>query len=115
MEDDKSSAEQNVVITKTKTEDKFQKRQTKKVNKVINRLKRKFATHLENGKSQVVALILAIFVGAVGIHRMYLGYIGIGIIQLLTLGGCGIWALIDIIRIAMGGLKPNGGIYSKTL
>lgn len=60
-------------------------------------------------KSQVVALILVLLVGGIGIHRFYLGYTTIGIIQLLTLGGCGIWALIDLIRIIMGTLKPADG------
>lgn len=67
------------------------------------------------GKSQLIAAILAFVVGALGIHRFYLGYTGIGIAQLLTLGGCGIWALIDLIRILMGDLKPKGGEYSETL
>lgn len=65
------------------------------------------------GKSQIVALILAIVIGGLGIHRFYLGYIGAGVIQLLTAGGCGIWSLIDIIRIAMGTLKPKGGDYDQ--
>lgn len=63
----------------------------------------------EGSKSQLVALLLAVFFGGLGIHRFYLGYIGIGIIQLLTLGGCGIWALIDLIRIITGDLKPADG------
>jgi hypothetical protein len=67
------------------------------------------------GKSQILALILCIVVGAIGIHRFYLGYIGIGIIQLLTAGGCGIWALIDLIRIITGDLQPKGGSYTDTL
>lgn len=68
------------------------------------------------GKSQLVALLLAVFIGGLGIHRFYLGYTTIGIIQLLTLGGCGIWALIDIIRIALGDLGPVDGIpYEETL
>lgn len=66
-------------------------------------------------KSQLVALILVIFVGTLGIHRFYLGYTGIGIIQLLTLGGCGIWTLIDLIRIITGDLTPKDGSYDKTL
>ena len=53
----------------------------------------------KGGESQLIALILAIFLGGLGVHRFYLGYIGIGVIQLLTAGGCGIWALIDIILI----------------
>lgn len=67
------------------------------------------------GKSQVTALILAALVGGIGIHRFYLGYTWQGIVQLLTLGGCGIWSLIDLIRIITGDLKPKDGNYSKTL
>lgn len=65
-------------------------------------------------KSQLVALLLCFFVGIIGIHRFYLGYIGIGVIQLLTLGGFGIWALIDLILIITGDLKPKEGEYDKT-
>lgn len=68
-----------------------------------------------DGKNQLVALLICIFVGALGIHRFYLGYIGIGIIQLLTLGCCGIWTLIDLIMIVTGDLKPKGGEYEKKL
>nr|WP_322624134.1 TM2 domain-containing protein [uncultured Flavobacterium sp.] len=67
------------------------------------------------GKSQLIALLLCIFVGAIGIHRFYLGYIWQGIVQILTLGGCGIWALIDLIRIITGDLQPKNGSYTETL
>ena len=60
-----------------------------------------------------MALILCLLVGGLGIHRFYLGYTTVGIIQLLTGGGCGIWALIDLIRIIMGDLKPKGGNYAQ--
>lgn len=64
----------------------------------------------------MVALILVALVGGLGIHRFYLGYTTIGIIQLLTLGGCGIWALIDLIRIITGDLGPaDGNAYDPTL
>jgi TM2 domain-containing membrane protein YozV len=67
------------------------------------------------GKSQLVALLLCAFLGGLGIHRFYLGYIWQGIVQLLTGGGCGIWALIDFIRIITGSLQPKDGSYDKTL
>ncbi len=67
------------------------------------------------GKNQLVALLLAIFVGGLGIHRFYLGYTWQGVVQLLTLGGCGIWSLIDLIRIITGDLGPKNGPYEKTL
>lgn len=67
------------------------------------------------GKSQIVALILVLLVGVLGIHRFYLGYPGVGILMLLTAGVCGILALIDLIRIITGDLKPRDGGYSETL
>ena len=67
------------------------------------------------GKSQLIALILCIFVGVLGIHRFYLGYTKEGVIQLLTAGGCGIWSLIDLVRIITGDLKPKDGDYTETL
>lgn len=54
-----------------------------------------------NERSYVATLLLAFFLGSLGIHRFYTGYILIGIIQLLTAGGCGFWALIDIIAISL--------------
>ena len=59
-------------------------------------------------KSKVVALILSIL-GELGIDRFYLGYIGTGILKLITCGGFGIWWLIDLIMIATGKLKPKDG------
>lgn len=67
------------------------------------------------GKSQVIALILVALLGGLGIHRFYLGYTWQGVVQLLTLGGCGIWALIDLVRIITGSLKPKDGEYATTL
>lgn len=60
-------------------------------------------------KSKVVALILSIFLGELGIDRFYLGYIGTGILKLITCVGFGIWWLIDLIMIATGKLKPKDG------
>ncbi len=52
-------------------------------------------------KSFTTALLLSFFLGGLGIDRFYLGYTGLGVAKLLTVGGCGIWALIDFIMIAM--------------
>jgi hypothetical protein len=41
-------------------------------------------------------------VGSLGIHRFMLGDTTNGILMLLTLGGCGIWTLIDLISILTG-------------
>lgn len=55
-----------------------------------------------------VALILAIFLGVLGVHRFYVGKVGTGILMLLTGGGCGIWWLVDIIMIAVGSFTDKG-------
>jgi len=67
------------------------------------------------GKSQLIALLLAVLLFGLGIHRFYLGYTWQGVVQLLTAGGCGVWALIDLIRIVTGDLKPKDGEYKDKL
>lgn len=52
--------------------------------------------------SRLVALLLCFFLGFLGIHRFYVGKIGTGILQLLTLGGLFIWSFIDFIFIICG-------------
>ena len=58
-------------------------------------------------KSKVVALILSIFLGELGIDRFYLGYIGTGILKLITCGGFGIWWLIDLIKIGRASCRER--------
>ncbi|HLW78420.1 MAG TPA: TM2 domain-containing protein [Terriglobia bacterium] len=51
-------------------------------------------------KDWLVALLLSILVGSLGVDRFYLGYVGLGILKLVTAGGCGIWWIIDVVLIA---------------
>ena len=60
-------------------------------------------------KSKLTAILLCFFLGSLGIHRFYLGYTLIGVIQLLTFGGVLIWAIIDFIRLIIGSLKDSEG------
>lgn len=53
-----------------------------------------------SSKSGVAALLLCMFFGVLGVHRFYVGKIGTGILMLLTWGGLGIWAFVDLIIIA---------------
>lgn len=57
----------------------------------------------------LISLLLCLFLGYFGAHRFYTGHIGIGIAQLLTAGGCGIWTLIDLILILCKQFKTADG------
>ena len=61
-------------------------------------------------KDWLTTLLLCIFLGWLGIHRFYTGHTVIGVIQLLTLGGCGIWVLVDFIMILTNSYRDSNGI-----
>jgi TM2 domain-containing membrane protein YozV len=58
-------------------------------------------------KEPLTSLILSIFLGQLGIDRFYIGDTGIGIAKLLTCGGLGIWAIIDIFQIQSATRQKN--------
>lgn len=58
-------------------------------------------------RSRGVALGLAVALGWFGAHRFYAGRIGTGLLQLVTLGGLGLWTLYDIIMIATGNFRDG--------
>lgn len=109
--------------------------ETKTIVKANNSKKNKKATKSSasagGGKSQLVALLLCIFLGVLGIHRFYLGYTGLGIMYLLffllgiplalvligypILLALFIIVIVDLIRIIIGNLKPKGGEYADKL
>lgn len=63
----------------------------------------------KSSKSFVAAILLCFFLGSLGIHRFYVGKIGTGILQIITLGGLGIWVLIDFIMIIIGKFTDSEG------
>jgi len=68
---------------------------------------------LFSDKDWLTALLLSLFLGGLGIDRFYLGYTGLGVLKLLTGGGCGIWWLIDLILVATGKLTDVSGVPLK--
>ncbi len=63
-------------------------------------------------KSFLVTVLLWAFLGGLGIHRFYLGHIGIGVLYLLTGALCGIGWIIDCIKLFSGTLQPKDGKYT---
>jgi TM2 domain-containing membrane protein YozV len=64
-------------------------------------------------KGFVPTILLCFFLGTFGIHRFYVGKTGTGILQLLTLGGLGIWALVDFIMVVTGNFTDGAGMRIK--
>lgn len=53
-------------------------------------------------------ILISLFLGNLGIHRFMMGYSNWWV-QLITFGGCGLWSLIDLIRIITGDMKMSDG------
>ena len=61
-------------------------------------------------KSFIATWLFSLFLGGLGVDRFYLGKIGTGILKLITLGGFGIWALVDLILTLSGAQKDKRGL-----
>jgi len=62
-------------------------------------------------KSRLVAAVLCLFLGYLGIHRFYVGKVGTGILWLLTGGIAGIGIIVDFIMILVGSFTDSEGYY----
>lgn len=62
----------------------------------------------------LITLLLCWLLGVLGIHRFYTGHTTIGVIQLLTLGGCGIWTFTDFIILLIGNYTDANGNLNRT-
>ena len=80
----------------------------KKKEELLNRNE---SSGLTTDNTWLVTLLLCLFVGFLGIHRFYVGKSGTGFLQIITLGGLGIWVLIDLIMIVMGKFTNKEGNF----
>jgi len=77
---------------------------------ILNAVEKKAADESQtSSKSRLVATLLCFFFGIIGVHRFYVGKTGSGIAQIFTLGGLGIWTLVDFIMIVVGTFKDHEG------
>ena len=60
-------------------------------------------------KSRGIALVLGGVLGPFGAHRYYVGKIGTGMLQTITLGGLGLWWLYDMVLITFGSFRDRDG------
>lgn len=67
------------------------------------------ARALDSDKKILPTFILAMLLGPFGVHRFYVGKIGTGVLQLLTIGGLGLWTLFDIVMIVTGNFRDGDG------
>jgi TM2 domain-containing membrane protein YozV len=73
------------------------------------RQKHTFSSKMDVNTNWLTLLLLSFFLGAFGVDRFYVGKIGTGVLKLVTLGGCGVWWLIDLIMIICGKFTDSNG------
>jgi len=71
------------------------------------------ARKVKQSRNWLTALLLSVFLGGLGIDRIYLGYTTLGILKLITVGGFGFWYMIDLLLIATNRLPDAQGRYLK--
>ena len=108
---------------KTSKNEKVKLSEIRKIKKEVKNLKKqlnyenKITSNTESqGPDKKTAIILCCIGFAViaGLHRLYLGYYGLGILYILTGGLCLIGTIIDLIKLLNGDLQPNGGSFDES-
>ena len=62
-----------------------------------------------NSIDWLALFLLTFFVGVLGVHRFYVGKIGTGVLMLITLGGLGVWLLVDLLLVVTGQFTNKDG------
>lgn len=88
---------------------KKKEKKEKKENRVLKPKKEKKENSALKPKNKLTAILLSVFAGTLGVDRFYLGYTTLGVVKLLTVGGLGVWTIIDLIMICTDQLFPADG------
>lgn len=87
---------------------------TSQINTYMNEInetrENNYVDTYKSPKNKIIALLTCIFLGAIGVHRFYVGKVGTGILYLFTGGICGIGVIVDIIKILTGSFKDSNGL-----
>lgn len=75
----------------------------------MNNLDSNVSTARSSPKARVIALLLCWFLGTFGVHRFYVGKTKTAILMILTLGGLGLWTLVDLVLILVGSFRDKQG------
>jgi len=72
-------------------------------------VRQKKSSSSEASRNYNTLVWLSILLGEFGVDRFYVGKVGTGLLKLITVGGCGIWWLIDVIMVCSGKFTDKDG------
>ena len=67
------------------------------------------ARALDADRTVLPVFLLCLLLGPFGVHRFFVGKVGTGLLQLVTLVGLGIWVLVDLVMIVTGNFRDKEG------